>query len=177
MTGWVPEHVFIKKCDRDQQWGRILKGQRAGTCYSSAEGRHCVGYQLTMFSQFLHHTLLGLALVTIATGFMDDEMAEEKGLVPTHAYAVLDIREVNGLRLLQVKNPWSRKRWKGRFSHLDAENWTEELKTELGYDQSAALKHDDGIFWIDYESVCDEFDTIHINWNPEMLKHRMVVHT
>ncbi|KAF9356997.1 calpain 7 [Mortierella sp. NVP85] len=148
LTGWVPEHVFIKKCDRDQQWSRILNGQRAG-----------------------------LALVTIATGFMDDEMAEEKGLVPTHAYAVLDIREVNGLRLLQVKNPWSRKRWKGRFSHLDAENWTEELKTELGYDQSAALKHDDGIFWIDYDSVCDEFDTIHINWNPEMLKHRMVVHT
>ncbi|KAG0229724.1 calpain 7 [Mortierella sp. GBA43] len=172
LTGWIPEHVFFRDCNRNLQWERILNGQRAGTFMFVNRNKWYAEYQLTESI----NTMLGLALVTIATGFMDEESAEEKGLVPTHAYAVLDMREVEGLRLMQVKNPWSRKRWKGKFSHLDAENWTPELLGKLEYDQSAALEKDDGIFWIDYESVCNEFDTIHINWNPEMLRHRSVIH-
>ncbi|KAF8963550.1 calpain 7 [Entomortierella lignicola] len=149
LTGWIPEHIFINEAnfDPEKQWKRMMVG---------------------------HHK--GVALVTIATGNMDDEEADRLGLVPTHAYAVLDLKEVQGLRLLQVKNPWSHKRWKGPFSHLDADHWTEELKKELNFDQFAALKNDDGIFWIDYESVCSTFDTIHVNWNLEMLNYRAVIH-
>ncbi|KAF9909090.1 calpain 7 [Lobosporangium transversale] len=149
LTGWIPEHIFIKETnfDSEKQWKRMMDGQRKG-----------------------------VALVTIATGHMSDEEADHLGLVPTHAYAVLDLKEVQGLRLLQVKNPWSHKRWKGPFSHLDADHWTEELKKELNFDQFAALKNDDGIFWIDYESVCSTFDTIHINWNLETLNYRAVIH-
>ncbi|KAG0041034.1 calpain 7 [Podila clonocystis] len=126
LTGWIPEHIFIKDAnfDAEKQWKRMMNGQRNG-----------------------------IALVTIATGHMPDEDADRLGLVPTHAYAVLDLKEVQGLRLLQVKNPWSHKRWKGPFSHLDADHWTSELKSELNFDQFAALKNDDGIFWIDYEST------------------------
>ncbi|KAF9987916.1 hypothetical protein BGZ65_001208 [Modicella reniformis] len=148
LTGWIPEHIFIEGCDREATWERILSGHRND-----------------------------LALVTIATGSMDEEIGEEKGLVPTHAYAVLNMRRVNDLRLLMVKNPWSRKSWKGRFSRLDTDSWTEGLKKELEYDQAAALEDDDdGIFWIDYESVCEEFHTIHINWDPEAMKHRTTIH-
>ncbi|KAF9564703.1 calpain 7 [Mortierella alpina] len=149
LTGWIPEHIFIKESnfDSEKQWKRMIHGQRNG-----------------------------VALVTIATGNMTDAEADRLGLVPTHAYAVLDLKEVQGLRLLQVKNPWSHKRWKGPFSHLDADSWTEGLKAELNFDQFAALKNDDGIFWIDYESVCATFDTIHINWNLETLNHRAVIH-
>lgn len=39
-----------------------------------------------------------------------------QGLVPTHAYAILDVQFVHGKKLLQVKNPWSHLRWKGNFS-------------------------------------------------------------
>ncbi|KAF8986730.1 calpain 7, partial [Haplosporangium bisporale] len=149
LTGWIPEHIFIKDANfnAEKQWKRMMNGQRNG-----------------------------IALVTIATGHMLDEEADRLGLVPTHAYAVLDLKEVQGLRLLQVKNPWSHKRWKGPFSHLDADHWTSELKAELNFDQFAALKNDDGIFWIDYESVCTTFDTIHINWNLETLTYRAVIH-
>ncbi|KAI7823236.1 hypothetical protein BC939DRAFT_503395 [Gamsiella multidivaricata] len=149
LTGWIPEHIFIKESnfDSEKQWERMMTGQHNG-----------------------------VALVTIATGHMPDEEADRLGLVPTHAYAVLDLKEVQGLRLLQVKNPWSHKRWKGPFSHLDADHWTDELKKDLNFDQFAALKNDDGIFWIDYESVCSTFDTIHINWNLETLNHRAVIH-
>lgn len=36
----------------------------------------------------------GHCLVTIATGDISDAEAERAGLVPTHAYALLDIRDV-----------------------------------------------------------------------------------
>ena len=36
----------------------------------------------------------GDVLVTVATGEMSDADADRAGLVPTHAYAMLDIREV-----------------------------------------------------------------------------------
>lgn len=40
----------------------------------------------------------GDALVTVATGELSDAEAERTGLVPTHAYAVLDVRTVNEVK-------------------------------------------------------------------------------
>ena len=37
----------------------------------------------------------GDCLITVATGYMTDDDADRAGLVPTHAYAVLDIRKVH----------------------------------------------------------------------------------
>lgn len=54
----------------------------------------------------------GSALVTMGTGPLSKEESERTGLVPTHAYAVLRVTEVCKQRLLQLKNPWSEKRWK-----------------------------------------------------------------
>ena len=45
----------------------------------------------------------GDCLITVSTGQMTDAEAERVGLVPTHAYAVLDVRDVQGKRLLLVK--------------------------------------------------------------------------
>lgn len=36
------------------------------------------------------------------SGDIEKEEADKLGLVPSHAYAVLDAKEVNGTRLLQV---------------------------------------------------------------------------
>lgn len=80
--------------------------------------------------------------------------------------AVLDIREVKGVRLLLVKNPWSHLRWKGNYSELDALHWTDEMKRLLNYDPSCASMFDNGVFWIDYDSICKFFDVIYMNWNP-----------
>ncbi|KAJ3046043.1 calpain 7 [Rhizophlyctis rosea] len=86
----------------------------------------------------------GDVLITIATGQLSEQDAEALGLVPSHAYAVLDMREILGRRLLKLKNPWSHKRWKGPYSHIDEQNWTSELKSALNYDQAGALEIDDG---------------------------------
>ncbi len=149
LTGWIPEHVFIREkyFNAESTWMRLMDGQKYGD-----------------------------AVVTIATGDLSVDTAEELGLVPTHAYAVLNAQEVAGRRLLQVKNPWSHKRWTGPYSHMDKTNWTQELKRLLNYDQLGALQNDDGIFWIDYDSVRRYFDSIHMNWNPELFRHRYVLH-
>ncbi|ORE08732.1 cysteine proteinase [Rhizopus microsporus var. microsporus] len=150
LTGWIPEHIFIhdKYFVPDNVWDRILDGMKYGD-----------------------------VLVTIATGEMTEEEAARLGLVPTHAYAVIDITVIHGKRLLQVKNPWSHKRWRGPYSHLDSNIWTAELREALSFDPDAAEENDDGIFWIDYESVCTHFTSIHLNWNPELFTHRWVLHS
>ncbi|KAI8612349.1 hypothetical protein BC830DRAFT_1067730 [Chytriomyces sp. MP71] len=149
LTGWIPEQIFIQdqKWNSDSQWGRLYKGFHDGH-----------------------------ALITLATIAMSEESANKVGLVPSHAYAVLDVRNVIGVRMLQLKNPWNHRRWNGKYSHMDQNNWTRSMKDALGYDQLAAMQRDDGIFWIDFESVLAFFESIHVNWNPELFKYQHVMH-
>jgi calpain-7 len=85
------------------------------------------------------------------------------GLISSHCYAVLEIVEYNGTKLMLLKNPWGHYRWKGRFSHGDI-MWTEQMKKDLHYD---SFTEDKGVFWMDFEAVCQWFKELHINWNPE----------
>jgi calpain-7 len=88
LTGWIPERVSIQSkdppFDKEQTFRKM-------------------------------HDRLGKGdvLITVATGDLSETAAERAGLVPTHAYAVLDIKEVKGVRLLLLKNPWSHLRWRG----------------------------------------------------------------
>ncbi|KAI4456313.1 calpain-7 [Holotrichia oblita] len=118
----------------------------------------------------------GDVLVSVATGEMSDSEAERTGLVATHAYAVMDVRTVNGVQLLQLKNPWSHLRWKGNYSELDIRHWTPELQRLLNYDPNSAAQFDNGVFWIDYESICAFFDVFYMNWNTELFKFTYCIH-
>lgn len=118
----------------------------------------------------------GDVLVTVATGNFSDAEAERTGLVSTHAYAVMDVRTVNGEKLLQLKNPWSHLRWKGNYSELDVKHWTPELKKSLSYDPDSAAQFDNGVFWIDYDSICRFFDVFYLNWNPELFNYTYCIH-
>ena len=44
----------------------------------------------------------GDVLVTVATGELSDLEADRTGLVPTHAYAVLDVRRINVINYFLV---------------------------------------------------------------------------
>ncbi len=75
----------------------------------------------------------GECMVILATGAFDDEaiidthdphsphisshISRSTGLASKHAYACLDMRCVQGHLLMQLKNPWSRGRWKGTLAH------------------------------------------------------------
>ncbi|XP_075994398.1 calpain-7 [Genypterus blacodes] len=117
----------------------------------------------------------GDVLVTTATGVMTEEEGEKWGLVPTHAYAVLDIREYKGMRFLQLKNPWSHLRWKGRYSERDEKNWTPELLKYLNFDPKTAQKFDNGVFWIAWEDLCQYYDVIYLSWSPALFKESFCI--
>ncbi|VDK38637.1 unnamed protein product [Taenia asiatica] len=153
LTGWIPERMSIKpsganKFDADREFRRLEQRFHRGHC-----------------------------LVTVATGVLTPEAERLSGLVPTHAYALLDMRRVNDTKLLLLKNPWSRTRWKGNFSDLDTKHWTPEIQRELDYDLSSARYADNGVFWIDYKSLLHFFDVFYINWNPELFPYTTCVHS
>lgn len=151
LTGWIPERVSIQPGDKEFDSNAV-------------------------FRKLLAKFPEGEVLVTMATGPMSDDEADRAGLVPTHAYAMLDIREVRGKRLLLLKNPWSHMRWKGNYSERDTVHWTSELKAELNYDPKNAQMFDNGVFWIDYDSICQFFEVIYMNWNPSLFKYTYSTH-
>ncbi|KAK2956033.1 putative Calpain-type cysteine protease DEK1 [Blattamonas nauphoetae] len=120
---------------------------------------------------------LNLCIVTISTGEMSAAQEESVGLVSGHAYSLLGCKEMrDGTRLLQLKNPWGHKRWKGRFSETDITNWTPARQREMGYSPQAAQKIDDGIFWIDLDSLLQYFGVCHFSWAPELFPTRSTLH-
>ncbi|XP_071502226.1 calpain-7-like [Diadema antillarum] len=151
LTGWIPERVAIRPDSKDFDADKIF----------------------TKLKDRFHR---GDVLATVATGVMPESEADRAGLVPTHAYAMLDIREIKGKKLFQLKNPWSHLRWKGRFSEADTKNWTPELQKALNFDPKNAQEFDNGVFWIDLESMCHFFDVIYMNWNPSLFPHTYVMH-
>lgn len=151
LTGWIPERYAIKSDELDFNKDGFFETLKLR----------------------LHK---GDMLVTVGTGPMSDAEADRTGLVPTHAYAVLDVREINGVRLFQLKNPWSCLRWKGNYSELDTNHWTHELKELLNYNPDIASQLDNGVFWIDYDSICQFFVVFLVNWNPGLFNYTYCIH-
>lgn len=151
LTGWIPERVSIRASEPD----------------FNADA---------LFDKLLSRLHKGDVLVTVATGEMTEAEADRSGLVPTHAYAVLDVRTVKGVRLLQLKNPWSHVRWRGNYSELDTKHWTPELRQTLNFDPNSAAMFDNGVFWIDYESILRFYDVFYLNWNPGLFSYTYCIH-
>ena len=57
---------------------------------------------LSFFCAFFFFAGVVVSVFSFHTGEIEEDEAERLGLVPSHAYAVLDVREINGTRLLQV---------------------------------------------------------------------------
>uniref|UniRef100_A0A3Q2PMT6 Calpain 7 n=1 Tax=Fundulus heteroclitus TaxID=8078 RepID=A0A3Q2PMT6_FUNHE len=152
LTGWIPERIAMHSDNQSFNKEDTFR----------------------MLFQRFHR---GDVLITTATGVMTEEEGEKWGLVPTHAYAVLDIREYKGKRFLQLKNPWSHLRWKGRFSERDEKNWTPELLKYLNFDPKTAQKFDNGVFWIAWEDLCQYYDVIYLSWNPALFKDSSCIHS
>ncbi|XP_036756881.2 calpain-7 isoform X3 [Manis pentadactyla] len=83
----------------------------------------------------------------------------------------------SGLRFIQLKNPWSHLRWKGRYNENDVKNWTPELQKYLNFDPRTAQKIDNGIFWISWDDLCQYYDVMYLSWNPGLFKESTCIHS
>jgi calpain-15 len=96
----------------------------------------------------------------------DDTIADGRGgndaggIVPGHAYSILDVRELHGFKLVCLRNPWGSFEWKGDWSDNSA-MWNKHplVKARIWPD----TKNDnDGIFWMSWEDFCKNYDTIDV---------------
>lgn len=159
LTGWIPERILFPKdppkirdfeTEPERAWERLMSAHSFGDCL------------ITMSSD---------ASVT-------DEEADRLGLITGHAYAILNvIQTTNGTRLLQMKNPWAHKGWKGRYSCYDTQGWSDPcFRSEVGYNPDVAREQDDGVFWICWEDVLVYYQNIHLSWNPALFRYRTSTH-
>jgi hypothetical protein len=157
LTGWIPEQVFLQADDLepDRFWKRILKS----------------------FSY-------GDVVITMGTGKMSSKTEKALGLAGEHDYAVLDLREVDGQRLMLIKNPWVQgTSWRGRFKDASmAEDDFTQLQHEMEPVDSPRdlLNVDDqlkpGTFWMDLDNVIQHFESVYLNWNSGLFSYRQDLH-
>ncbi|KAI9728418.1 MAG: cysteine protease [Chrysothrix sp. TS-e1954] len=170
MTGWIPEQIFLQheETDLGQVWRSMVE--------SFAKGD---------------------VLVTLGTGEMTEKSELETGLASTHDYAVLSYRELNNQKALQIKNPWfiSPTLNSSRNAHeatleMDAESsdGNEEFgdavshiqedastrKSGSGSKKSAQLAP--GTFWMSFDLVVQNFDSMYLNWKPSIYPFRRNLH-
>ncbi|PNP42229.1 hypothetical protein TGAMA5MH_05911 [Trichoderma gamsii] len=86
-----------------------------------------------------------------STGVWGANWGERKGILELHSYSIQKAVDINGKRLLRLKNPWGKGEWKGPWSDGSKEwtaEWLEKLDHRFG---------DDGDFWIAYEDLLQKY--------------------
>ena len=106
-------------------------------------------------------------VMTAGTSGNDD--VEDVGLSPGHAFTVLGIHEINGERVIRLRNPWGEGEFNGDWSDYSSK-WTEELKQKYKY-----YEKEDGDFFMGYNDFMTYFVTmgfakLHPTWSSSKLK-------
>ncbi|KAF2150247.1 cysteine proteinase [Myriangium duriaei CBS 260.36] len=153
LFGWIPEQIFMgsQSTSLTEIWRRIWDA-------------HSNGH----------------VMITLGTGKMSSATERHVGLVGSHDYAVLDLRQEHGQRLMLVKNPWCNgPTWKGSRTVQSSE--TPSVPGEDPVSLPRDLLNRDsqlspGTFWMDIHNISQHFDSIYLNWHPGIFKYREDVH-
>ncbi|KAM0321379.1 hypothetical protein ACHAQA_010143 [Verticillium albo-atrum] len=102
-------------------------------------------------------------LISCSTGYASRGWGERNGIIEMHAYSVMKAVELNGQRLVHLKNPWGKGEWKGAWSDGSKEwtpEWLRQLKHTFG---------DDGAFWISYADLLKKYSMFDVTrlFGPE----------
>ncbi|KAK4168859.1 calcium-dependent cysteine-type endopeptidase [Cladorrhinum sp. PSN259] len=76
---------------------------------------------------------------------------DRRGIRERHAYSVLRAVEIDGERLVLLKNPWGKGEWQGAWSDGSKE-WTAEWLQKLNHSFG-----DDGAFWMSYRDLLRKY--------------------
>lgn len=102
-----------------------------------------------------HGGLMGAGSPEHALG---DTAISDEGIVQGHAYAILQLVNVDGNKLLQLRNPHGSVgvEWSGDWSD-ESMKWSKRLKTKL------KLKaKNDGVFWMSLDDFIENFSYLYV---------------
>ncbi|KAJ6242858.1 calpain-15 [Anaeramoeba flamelloides] len=85
-----------------------------------------------------------------------DTNLSKGGIVKGHAYSILNVVEIDGHQLLQLRNPWGDTEWNGDWSDKSP-LWTKRLKVKLGWKDE-----DDGTFWMSFQDFVKEYRNLYV---------------
>lgn len=144
---WDPAH--LNPADKDTIWTTILEADQQGfsiTCETPGEDK-----------------------VTERGG----GGGKGTGIVSGHAYSLLRAVEHNGVRLLNIRNPWGKFEWDGDWSD-GSELWTEEFIDAI----KPVFDTSDGGFWISFEDFIFQYNSFNIvevkPWEEMRLKGKFI---
>jgi hypothetical protein len=131
LTGGVTEKINLKEFLGDAQQHAQQQAAKAAELWRMVKANYQSGY------------VMGCSL----NDKNSKVEASPEGIVYNHAYGILSVREIQGLKLIRVRNPWGKGEWRGAFSD-DDDNWDnyKGLREAVGVE----LK-DDGIFWMEFK--------------------------
>ncbi|KAI1204284.1 cysteine proteinase [Annulohypoxylon truncatum] len=86
-----------------------------------------------------------------STGMWGRGWGDRKGIVELHAYSIMKAVDIDGQRLVLLKNPWGKGEWKGAWADGSKE-WTAEWLLKLNHRFG-----DDGNFWISYDDLLRKY--------------------
>ncbi|XP_027916501.1 calpain-type cysteine protease DEK1 isoform X1 [Vigna unguiculata] len=97
-----------------------------------------------------------------------DVHVSSSGIVQGHAYSILQVREVDGHKLVQIRNPWANEvEWNGPWSDSSPE-WSDRIKHKLKH----VPQSKDGIFWMSWQDFQIHFRSIYIcRIYPSEMRH------
>ncbi len=96
-----------------------------------------------------------------------DKDVSDMGIAFGHAYSILDICEVEGNKLVQIRNPWGNEtEWKGAWGDKSKE-WTErrrrivyERMQQRGVSAQIEIGTLDGTYWLCMADFFKNFETL-----------------
>ncbi|KAK7097003.1 calpain-15-like isoform X2 [Littorina saxatilis] len=89
----------------------------------------------------------------------DETHFEKLGLRSRHAYSILDVQDVEGNKLVRLRNPWGRFSWKGDWSDGSGK-W--KSMTPAARQQLMAVSDKQGIFWMSFTDLLKYFDSVDV---------------
>jgi calpain-7 len=125
-----------------------------------------------LWSRIFKSHSFGDVVLSLGTGRLSRLEEEGLGLAGEHDYAVLDMKESDGQQLILVKNPWCNGTiWRGA-THTMALN---ERSAGIWADEDGAhpiekAEFSSGTFWIAFNEVLRNFESLYLNWNPGLFR-------
>ena len=91
-------------------------------------------------------------------------MPNDDGIVPKHAYSILDVRlipneddpDLPPHHLIKLRNTWGKTEWLGKYSD-SWDGWTDTMKKKVNL-----VNRDDGAFWMCVEDYVKQFNYLYV---------------